>query len=206
MKNRIYIFIFLLLISSGISAQQRFKAGVKAGLATTQVDGDTYSGYNKAGFIGGGFVRAELNEKWTAQFEIIYTQKGSKHNANPEKNNFDYYYLGLNYIEVPILFQYHQKKFMYEFGPGFGYLIKEEEFFNFQNLTGLYPFNKREISFNAGISYTLINNLDINWRYSYSLTPVRAHASGASRWYNPGQMNNVIAFTLTYKFGSAKTE
>lgn len=181
-------------------------AGLRAGLSTTQVAGDTYSGYNKAGFIGGGFVRAAFSEKWSGQFEIVYIQKGSKHNANPEKGNFDYYYLGLNYIEVPVLLQYHQKKFTYEAGSGFAYLLKEEEFFNFQELTGINPFNKSEININVGINFNIINNLDVNWRYSYSITPVRAHTSGATRWYNPGQMNNVIAFTLTYRLGRENAE
>ena len=210
MNTQIRRFVFFSLVVTFISfetkAQQRFKAGIKAGLSTSQVDGDTYSGYNKAGFIGGAFIRAQLNEKWTAQFEIVYIQKGAKHNANPEKGNFDYYYLGLNYVEVPVLFQYHQKKFTYELGPGFGYLIKEEELFNFQNLTGIYPFNKSEIGINVGVSYTILTNLDMNWRYSYSITPARPHASGATRWYNPGQMNNVLSFTLMYQFGGGKTE
>lgn len=205
MQKSIFIFFLLLFISNGIDAQQRFKTGLKAGLSTSQVDGDTYTGYNKAGFVGGAFVNGQLNEKWTGKFEIIYIQKGSKHNANPEKGEIDYYYLGLNYMEVPVLFQYHQKKFTYEFGPGIAYLFKEKEYFNWQNLTGLNPLNKTEIGINLGISYTVFDNLDINWRYSYSITPIREHSFGARTWYNPGQMNNVLAFTLTYQFSGKNT-
>lgn len=215
MKKFNYIFFAVLLISFEIKAQQRFIAGVKAGLSTSQVAGDTYSGYDKVGFDGGAFVTGKLNEKWTGQFEIIYIQKGSKHNPNPDKGDYNYYYMGLDYIEVPVLFQYHQKKFSYEIGPGFSYLIREREYINGQDFTGARPFNKTEINFNLGISYTLFKNLEINWRFTNSITPIRRHASAAisqiqqpvyGRWYNPGQMNNVLAFTLTYQFGGGKTE
>ena len=189
-----------------IEAQQRFKAGLKAGLSASQVAGDTYAGYDKAGFDGGAFVTGKLNEKWSAQFEIIYIQKGSRHNSNPDKGDMTFYLLQLNYIEVPLLFQYHQKKFTFEFGPSFGYLQKEREYNEYAELTGIRPFYKTETSYNIGISRTLYKNFSINWRFSNSFLAIRKHASGASTWYNPGQRNHVLAFTLTYLFGSGETE
>lgn len=206
MKFCICLLLFLALYTIPLSAQQRFKAGVKAGVSTSQVAGDTYSGYNKAGFAGGALVTTTFGEKWTGQFEIMYVQKGSRHNGDSEKGDYNYYFLKLDYIEVPLLLQYHQGKFTYEAGPGIGFLIGEEEQFNFQNLTGNNPFNKNEITINLGINYTIFNNLGINWRFNHSLTAIRAHASGATRWYNPGQMNNVLAFTLTYRFGGKDAE
>ena len=214
-------FVFYLLLVTfipfEIKAQQRFNAGIKAGLSTSQVAGDNYSGFDKAGFVGGAFVSGKLNEKWTGQFEIIYIQKGSKHNPDPEKGDYSYYYMGLDYIEVPVLFQYHQKKFIYELGPGFSYLMKEREYINGQDFTGLSPFIKTEINFNVGISYTIIKKLGISWRYTNSISPIRKHyssvgspfqgpAPGTTRWYNPGQMNNVLSFTLTYQFSGSKSE
>ncbi len=207
-KMKLYRFILFAFIffSLSLSAQQRFVAGLKAGVSTSQVAGDTYSGYNKAGFAGGASVTGNFSEKWTGQFEIMYIQKGSQHNGNPDKGDYNYYFLKLNYIEVPLLLQYHQGKFTYEAGPGIGFLIGEQEFFNFQDLTGLNPFNKTELAVNLGINYTIYKNLGISWRFSHSLTAIRPHASGASRWYNPGQMNNLLAFTLTYRFGGSNAE
>ena len=203
MKAKTQIF-FLLLTTFGLTslnAQQRFRAGIKAGLSTSQVSGDTYSGYNKAGFAGGGFVTAALKQNWSGQFEIIYIQKGSQHNANPDVGDYNYYFLKLNYIEVPLLLQYHQKNFTYHAGPSISFLIKEEEFFNFMDLTGVRPFNPTEVSVNIGLGYTVFKNVGITARFSTSVTSIRTHASGASRWYNPGQTNSVLAFTLSYKFG-----
>ncbi len=208
MKNSIYIFLFLFLFSLKTNAQSRFNAGIKAGISTSQVEGDTYGGFNKAGFDAGAFLNAKINEKWSAQFEVIYIQKGSKHNSDIDKGDLSFYWLKLNYLEVPLLFQYHQKKFTFELGLGYGYLINYHEY----NETGelqnpINPFKKEEISASVGISYLIFKNLGINWRYTNSLFSIRDFQSGASYWFNPGYRNNVLAFTLTYQFGNNdKTE
>jgi hypothetical protein len=203
---KVLILFFLITLVNDAWAQKRFIPGLKAGVSTSQVAGDNYSGYNKAGFIGGGTLTAQFTEKYAGHFEIIYIQKGSQHNGDQEKGDYNFYFLELDYIEVPLLFQFHQRKFTYEAGPAISFLIGEEEYFNFFNLTGANPFNKNEISFNLGINYAIYKGLGINWRFSHSITPIRAHASGATRWYNPGQMNNVLTFTLTYKFDRNNAE
>jgi hypothetical protein len=199
MKNAVF-FVFLLLAFS-TQAQRRFVVGIKAGLSTSQVDGDTYGGYDKAGFDGGIFVTGKLNDKWTAQMEMIFIQKGSKHNSNPDEGDLTYYDLRLNYFEVPVLFQFHQKKFTFEVGPSFGYLISNTEYNENGEVYNPVLFNSYDIGGGVGISYDIIKNLSVNWRYSYSLLPIRDYQSGATRWNNPGQRNNVLAFTLNYRFG-----
>lgn len=207
MKKVVFIFIAVLGLVFNSVAQDRFRVGLKAGLSTSQVEGDSYGGFHKAGAAGGIFVNAKFREKWTAQMEMIFIQKGSKHVGDPENGDGTYYYMGLNYIEVPVLFQYHQKKFTFEIGPGFGYLISSSEYNQDGQLYNPLPFHSTEISGSIGVSFELFKNTFINWRYSNSLIPIRGYRSGQSRWYNPGQRNNVLAFTLMYQFGgNAKTE
>jgi hypothetical protein len=198
MKNTAFIAFLFLSISA--HAQKRFIAGVKAGLSTSQVAGDTYGGFHKAGFDGGIFVTGKINEKWTAQMEMIFIQKGSKHNGDPEIGDYTYYYLGLNYLEVPLLFQFHQKKFIFEAGPAFGYLISHQEYNHNGPAINPRPFSTTEIGAGFGVSYTLIKNLSINWRYSNSIVPIRAYQPATRKMDIPGQRNNVLAFTLTYQF------
>jgi hypothetical protein len=112
----------------------------------------------------------------------------------------------LNYIEVPLLFQYHQKKFTFDLGPGFGYLINAKEFNFYGEIPRTNPFNSYEINANLGLNYTIIQNLGISWRFSYSLLPIRNYNTGASYWFNQGQVNNQLSFTLTYKFNGAQSE
>ena len=206
MKKTVVAFILLFFIASKTDAQKRFIPGLKAGLSTSQVDGDTYTGYDKTGFDGGAFVTGKLSDKWSAQFEILFIQKGSKHNPNPDKGDYTFYKMQLNYMEVPVLVQYHLKKFTFELGPGFGYLLTAKEYNGYGELTGTLPFYQTEANFNLGISYTLFKNIGINWRYSSSFLAIRNHESGLGPWYNPGEINKVMAFTVTYRFGSEKTE
>ncbi|MEO6902004.1 MAG: porin family protein [Bacteroidia bacterium] len=201
-----FLFLFLLTITSVSIAQNRFLLGVKAGLSASQVSGDNLAGFNKAGLIGGLTLNTKFNNQWGAQLEMLYIQKGSKAINKPSDPNYEYYLLQLDYIEVPLLLQYHQKKFIFEAGPGFGYLVREKEYNAFDDITGIRPFNKSELAINLGVSYLLFNKFEIGWRYTNSISSIRNHVSGAKVWYNPGQQNTVMAFTLTYKFISAKNE
>jgi Outer membrane protein beta-barrel domain len=206
MNTKILIFFFILFFVIKTEAQSRFKAGVKLGVSTSQVDGDTYGGFDKAGVAGGVTLNSKINEKWAAQFEMLFVQKGSKHVGDANKGDYTYYLMKLNYIEVPLLLKYTQKKFTFEAGPGFGYLISAKEEDAYSVIYNTVPFYKTEVSASIGINYQIYKNLGINWRYTNSLLPIRNYASGASFWYNPGQRNSVITFTATYFFGSAESK
>lgn len=205
MKKQLLL-LFLLTITSVNIAQNRFVPGVKLGLSASQVSGDNLAGFNKAGLIGGLTLTTKFNTKWSTQLEMVYIQKGSKAINKPSKGLYEYYLLQLDYIEVPLLLQYHQKKFTFEAGPSFSYLVREKEYNAYNEITGIRPFNKYEIAINLGVNYVLFDKLEIDWRYSNSISSIRSHLSGASVWYNLGQQNTVMAFTLTYKFVSAKNE
>lgn len=203
MKNIVFICLLLCACVFTTQAQNRFRAGLKAGISTTEVHGDTYAGFDKFGFDGGATLNAKINEKWSAQFEILFVQKGSKHVGDASKGDYSYYYLQLNYVEVPLLLQYQHKKFVFEIGPGIGYLVKAKESDHNGVVINGIPFNSTEISGSVGINYQIYKNFGINWRYTNSIFPIRKFASGASTLSKPGLRNNVLAFTLTYTFGNA---
>lgn len=204
MKKIIFILLFISACVYTNQAQNRFRPGLKAGISTTQVHGDTYTGFDKFGFDGGATLNAKINEKWSAQFEILFVQKGSKFVGNVSKGDARYYLMQLNYVEVPILFQYKHKKFVFEIGPGIGYLISSKEYDQNGEVINGIPFYSTEVSGSIGINYQIYKNFGINWRFTNSLSPIRKFASGASTVSNPGQRNNVLAFTLTYTFGNAE--
>jgi len=56
---------------------QDFYAGATGGLVLSQVDGDSFGGYNKFGGNAGLFVRNSFGEKWGGRMELKYIQKGS---------------------------------------------------------------------------------------------------------------------------------
>ena len=202
LKKQILIILFLVPVL--VFSQKTFKAGLTGGLCATQYDGDTYGGYHKAGLMGGLFVKSNINEKWEWEFNIIYIQKGAKQLSNGK--TFTQYSVSLDYIEVPVLAKFHYKPFIYSMGIGFGTLIRKQEIANNLDITGIRPFNKTEFSFQFGISYPLGKSWEFNWRYAYSILPVRPHASGAVYYLNRGEYNNVLAFALRFTFGNDEQE
>ena len=124
--------LYTILISTSLTLSMHaqkagFKGGIEAGIMGTQVDGDTLSGYDKAGLRLGAFIEREINKDFDFQFAILYTQKGSKGAKNPD-NLSTYYEINLHYIDMPITARYkHRSGFMGEAGVALGYLFKQQE-------------------------------------------------------------------------------
>ncbi len=198
-----FVALLLMMLASPLLFCQSFKGGLMAGLSTTQVDGDTYSGYNRFGIIGGAYVGLDLSPKFAWQLEMKFFQKGSYKKQNQNAGDFTTYNLRLNYIEMPFLIKYKFKtKFNFEAGLSLGYLAGVKE----GNEDGPYPsnllipFHKAELSYLFGVYYQLFKKLSFNVRYEYSVLPIREHING-ERWilFQRGQFNNVIGFSFYYQ-------
>lgn len=197
-----FILLFLVFQAcKNISTAQPFFGGVSAGLNVSQVDGDGFSGYNKAGLYAGFFVNTMIREKMGAQFEIRYSEKGSSKKSSAE--NPEIYRIELQYIELPfMLFFTHFHPFTGETGLSFGYLFAGRE----KNELGIIPpeatipFNKWEIAGFAGARYHLNRSISAHVRLSYSFARIRKHAGGGTWYFNRGQYNNLISMGVNYHF------
>lgn len=205
-----------MLMSIPLCAQQ-FKAGLLAGMTATQVDGDTYGGYNKPGFVAGGFVTKKFSAEsnWSAAFEITYIQKGSRKNPHPDRGDYSSYKLNLNYAEVPFLVKYSfyvpdsaaEKKFRLQLEGGIaaGALVQWKEENTNGPVTGAVPFEKTDISTVIGLSYALSERVLFNTRYEYSAFPVRKgpisqyYQNWTYKFLKPGYYNNSLLFSLRYQ-------
>ena len=121
------IIIALFFVPSLLSAQ-RFNGGVLLGLSASQVDGDTYAGFDKVGLQGGVFVNTKFNNAWGAQMELKYNAKGARKETT--ESNPETYSLTLHYIDIPLMVNYTiQKKFIIDAGlvPGYLFSKKGEE-------------------------------------------------------------------------------
>lgn len=194
-----FCFLFLFFISTACYSQ-RFDGGVFAGLITSQLDGDHHAGYDKVGYTFGGFVKTKIDEKWGAQLEIKFIQKGSK-GADSIGGTFNYYRSQLNYIELPVFInRTYKEKFFGEVGLGVAYLISAYEDKDAYGYVEAYPvFNKFELSATAGFGYKFSDNLFVSLRFSYSILPVRDVYPGYYRYIERGQYNNVLSLALYYK-------
>ena len=182
---------------------QNFDAGIVAGFAATQVDGDTHSGYNKVGPIAGIWVGRRINNVLYTRFELRYVQKGSYAKDIQDGATTGYFRMRLNYFELPVLLGYRFGNGLNALlGLSFGYLGKAVE----MNQFGTYPpediqkFQKFEFAGMAGIEYNQSEHWAFNLLYSYSILPIRPHKVSIINRWNRGQYNNVIELIARFKF------
>ena len=67
-------------------ASKTFSYGLRTGISTSilliEPDDSFGSRQIKFGFVGGGFIRYQINEHFSFQFDAVYAQKGGKYDVN----------------------------------------------------------------------------------------------------------------------------
>ncbi len=198
--KQIYLSVLLFFILLSAAMAQPFKGGVAAGLVGSQVAGDTYSGFHKPGAYASLWISLDLNEQSSVFTELSYFQKGSRHNPDEKKQDFDFYLIRLGYIEMPFLYEYHMKnKFTLEIGPSFSVLLHSHEELNYDEVS-YGKFCLLNPSLMAGVRYPLTYNINVGFRTSNSLLSIRADKINGAvyRIFDSGQFNDCILFYLSY--------
>lgn len=216
MRIGIVTLLFCVMISAKVQAQnyyvedeRTFYGGLIAGTTFTQVDGDNFAGYSKAGFTFGAVAYAHLVSNVRGSIEILYTQKGARSNGAKASNNRVYliekYGIDLNYAEVPVMINYFVKR-KSNFGAGLSYsqLISSKEMATtkptFPDTIDLdqFPFKKYDLNFLLGGSLHLYKGLYLSYRFQYSLLPVRTKIY--PEFGRPEQYNNMHILRVMYVF------
>jgi hypothetical protein len=205
--SRYIIFSLIFLLITLQTKSQEFNGGLMAGVAGTQVAGDNYYGFHKAGIFAGGFVSLQISEHSAFQMELEYFQKGSRENPD-STNNYDQYLFRVNYVELPLLYQYiFSKRFKAEVGPSVGFLINYYEEKNEEEIK--YGNAPAKVSFqlNAGLYVFLTSHLMVSIRTNNSMLNIRSdNATGDILRIFPGnygQFNDCLVFSLFYQFKPA---
>lgn len=212
MKHLLIIICLVPALFYGQEKSNTFNLLVTAGVTPSQVHGDAYSGFHKLGGMGGIGVETVFSDKWSANLSFLFIQKGARKNQNTEKNDLTYYYLNMNYIEVPLQVMYQQKKFLFDAGVSAGYLVNYYEGSEAGNLTGLYPFEKFEYSVKIGLGYAITPKWAVNLRSSNSFITTRPNRTKQAiyfnniiaRTFNKGYYNNILEFAVTYRIHTKK--
>lgn len=193
--RRIFLSLLLLCLGATLIAQD-FRGGITAGMVGSQVAGDCCSGYNKAGFYVGGYVYYPLGERSTAQMELQYIQKGSRQNPK-EENDYNSYLLRIHYVELPVLYKYSLlDQLSLEIGLSYAVYVASKEKADEQEAVSGKAFNRHNLNFIAGLYYNITDNFRINLRSDNSITPIRPHVSGKTRFFNQGQYSDLICLGL----------
>lgn len=199
-----FIVFFLFLFATSMQAQE-FRGGVVAGIAGTQILGDGYSGPNKAGINIGPYVNLALTDRASIQMQLEFMQKGSRENPD-STNNFDSYLSRLNYVQIPIMFQYrYNEKFGFEAGGSYGVLVssyEENQGLTSPLLTGK-EYKDRDVSFHAGMHYYINDQLKAEFEFSHSLLSIRDFSTtGPTLLFNRGEYNHVLLLAVQYQINN----
>ena len=186
---------------------QRFNGGILAGGNVSQVDGDTYAGYHKAGYQAGAYVYLRVSPHSSFQMEMEYFQKGSRKASNPDSGVGDNsYLLRIHYLEIPVLYQYtFVKRVQAEIGPAADILLGSLEETNGQPVTNMVPLRSVTLSGILGIACYITPHLKAGIRVNYSLLSIRVPTDPEPAGYRhilfeTGQYNNVLSLTLSWDF------
>lgn len=205
-KSRFILTAGIFIILAFTASSQKFNGGMMAGIAATQVAGDTYNGFHKAGVFAGGYVNLEISQHSAFQMELEFFMKGSRENPD-SSNNYNQYLFRTNYAELPLLYQYRiNKRFKLEAGPSMGVLIGwYEERYSEEIKGGISP-ARITLQINAGLYFYITERLTFNLRTNNSLLNIRSeNATGdVIRIFpgNYGQFNDCLVFSLFYQFNA----
>lgn len=205
MNKRILLIIGIGLILSNCLSAQGFKGGVTLGLVGSQVEGDTYFGFNKAGIFAGGWVNYDATKHSALQMELTYFQKGSRHNPNYEKNPADFPYLfRADYIEMPFLYQYKTGRFIIETGPSMGVLIHYYEESDQLIISDKENANRPTLltlQINLGMNFVVSDRLSAGLRIHSSMLNIRQNNVTGDSWrlFGYGQFHDALVIAAFYR-------
>jgi hypothetical protein len=213
----------LLLCCLGANAQDNyyieqphmtFNGGLIFGANFTQVDGDTYSGYNKIGINAGGVVYVHFNSFFGVSMELLYSQKGSRGMTDESSvalgEYIGRYGINVNYAEVPLLLhgitKVYNRKMDFEGGASYGRLINSSEWVVADQPVVINPiqnrFNNIDLNYIIGASIQLYKKWYVDGRFQYSIIPIRPtdRVPIGYSYGNKGQFNNLCVLRLMYYF------
>ena len=195
-------FLLLLCKPESLSAQQ-FNAGFVLGVNAAQIDGDNAAGYNKLGISAGLRATTYLTDKSDLSFDILYSQRGSQSEFNLG-TNFVPFKIKVNYIEVPILFNYRDwlveddddnSYYKITISGGLAYSrLFQTEIDDGAPTSSLVPlqdfFKKNDVSIVIGASFNITEHIGVSIRWTRSFTPI----------YNAGDNPSINAPSFVGKF------
>ena len=195
-----FCFLYMLCASQ---ESDRFNLILSGGGVGSQVDGDSYGGYDKFGPYGGIYLNRATGEKSFVDFGITYIQKGARHNAS-QLDPTGFYISRLNYVEMPLIFStIYKTKYRFEAGISAAYLFKShEESAKIGVITT--GWKTYDVGLNAGFGYKLSEKVYTNLRYNYSLVPIRNYQTNVylgtfwTRIFNKGLYNNLLQVSINY--------
>lgn len=200
------LFLGLSIAASSLVFSQQF--GIKGGMNVSSISDDGYDDTkSKVGYYGGIFVNIPASESFSIQPEVIYNNLGSevKNLATIPGTTYNYNRkLNLNYLTVPVMFQYKATpQFYLEAGPEFGFLVSAKSTTTTNNSSSTTElkkddFNNFNLGMGLGLGFDITKNVGVNARYVAGFSDVTKPSSDPST--DAKNKNNTFQVGLNFKF------
>jgi hypothetical protein len=204
MIKKILLPVLPLLFSQVLMAQ-RFDGGIIAGFNASQVEGDSFKGYNKPGILAGFYVQTDFAPAIFGGMEIKFSQKGSRKRIKPKDPEPEKYIMRLDYIDIPLFAGFRTSdRGAVIAGVSFGYLINGKEFNEYGEfvLEDQNQFNDFDLQPFIGFQFDFLDNLTVDLRGALSVLPIRGQpGEGTTSYWLNNQFNNVISLAFYYRLG-----
>ncbi len=206
-ENNRKIIVLMLSLFLGICSlsSQQLNYGFFGGITASQVDGDSYSGFNKLGLTAGFFVNNHIEYNIYWQAEIKYVSRGVY--KGPADSDPTLYRSGYHYVEIPLSVHYlYDEKILVELGTSPEVLVATV----YWDESGImdpdsYPENRRfGLSVFAGVGYWFNARMMVGLRYTNSAIPFRDPEEWNNAQYR-GYFHNVISLSLAYRIGQRQS-
>jgi len=203
------VLIAIIFLCFSVSHGQTFTGGILLGLTASQVDGDSYSGYDKLGLQGGVFVSHQILTYLDARLEIRYASRGARNPASDD--NTGSYLLALHYIDLPIMAALKVRNYgSFDIGlvPGYMFAANGEDDGGKLPKDYLVEFHKFDLGILLGLSIRMTPKASVSVRYSYSIFSIRDLESAGAyySWFGKifghsrGDFNNYLTLGVNYSF------
>jgi hypothetical protein len=204
MIKKIILPVLLLFVTQFLVAQ-RFDGGIIAGFNASQVEGDSFKGYNKPGILAGFYVQTDFAPAIFGGMEIKFSQKGSRKRIKPKDPEPEKYIMRLDYVDIPLFAGFRTSdRGSVIAGVSFGYLISGKEFNEYGEFVAedQNEFNDFDLQPFIGFQFDFLDNLTVDLRGALSVLPIRGQpGEGTTSYWLNNQFNNVISLAFYYRLG-----
>ncbi len=182
-----------------------FQALFHVGCNFAQIDGDSYNGYNKLGFDGGGGVQIRFHKFFSASVELNYTQWGAKYSIISNANDTlgQRYRVKLDYIQIPLSINVMDKEIIeFSAGVNVSFLVRYNERNEIgQDITDTVQPQPRKFDLDAfaALHFIIKQQFGIGLKFSYSMLPFRGVEDEYKKYTKiAGEYNNVLTVRFVY--------
>jgi len=203
--SKYYISLFFTLLIACNLQGQTFKAGVVLGFTASQINGDNDAGFNKPGLEGGLKSLVNISTKSDLSLELLYSQRGSKQEAQVDGTTQEIYQT--DYIAIPVIYSYKDwvdeeyYRLHFHTGLSYGRLIRAElqnDATEEENQTFIDKWRQNDLSVIVGATYFINKNFGLTFRYNRSI--ILLNKNDGTGGTNPSLLPFHLSFQGLYMF------